>query len=190
MQPKTFNLDGVTYTRTLNPRTGNPVHKAGNKFIKADAFAAAEAQADQVVTDAQLAALQANPDSPLPATQALPVAQPMALLGNVVGATAPAPSPANPFGALLALGTQAQPTKANKSATPRARAPQVNGVSRPQGTGACAKVWAICDAIQASGSTPTIATVKAHAALQSLDPTTTQVQYYRWRKHQGITGRL
>jgi hypothetical protein len=51
-------------------------------------------------------------------------------------------------------------------------------------------VWAICDAITAEGKTPTIGMVKAQGAAQGLDATTVQVQYYRWRKHQGISGRL
>lgn len=186
LQPLAFTLDGVHYARTISPSSGKPVHKAGPKFVSAQVFNAAWGTAQQVQTDAQLQALQQAPGQGMPSPN--PVPQPQMLLAGVVG-TAPAPSPANPFGALLALGTQAQATS-KPARTPRTRAPQVNGVAPPQGTGACAKVWAICNAIQASGSTPTIGAVKAQAALQNLDPTTTQVQYYRWRKHQGITGRL
>jgi hypothetical protein len=63
----------------------------------------------------------------------------------------------------------------------RTKLPQVNGVAHPKEGTRCAQVWAWCDQQRNAGVHPTVK--GARAALPTLDPTTVQVQYYRYRKY-------
>lgn len=183
MQPLTFTHNGTVYTRTINANTGRPTHKAGNKFITTAIFDEMYAAYTQASSDTIAATLAAAPS-------AAPVAPPAPPAEGTQATEAPAAP--NPFAQLLNMGNAAlaQAAAGTPAKPPRKRAEQINGVSRPAGSGACAQVWAICDAINNVGRTPQIKDVKAQAAAQGLDATTTQVQYYRWRKHHGIKGRL
>jgi hypothetical protein len=69
--------------------------------------------------------------------------------------------------------------------------PEQNGVRRPREGGACAKVWAIADAVSAELASPApIANVLERAKIENLDETTTRVQYARWKKFFGLSGRI
>lgn len=92
---------------------------------------------------------------------------------------------------VLAGGKAAKPAKA-----PREAQPQVNGVTRPKaGNGPCATIWSYCDRVwqgegtegEPMGVRPELKELKA--AHPELDTTTAAVQYYRWRKYHGISGR-
>lgn len=67
----------------------------------------------------------------------------------------------------------------------RTKLPQVNGVAHPKPGTRCAQVWEWCDQQRANNVHPTVKA--ARAALAQLDPTTVQVQYYRYRKYHGYT---
>ena len=64
-----------------------------------------------------------------------------------------------------------------------------NGVTRPSAGGMCRAVWDGLDVLAAKGSNPTAAQVRELAAEQGWDKTTAQVQFYRWRKFNGTSGR-
>lgn len=64
-----------------------------------------------------------------------------------------------------------------------------NGVKRPSEGGICRQIWDAIDAEkQTTGQVPSLKEMKVK--LSHLDMTTVSVQYYRWRKFQGIAGRL
>jgi hypothetical protein len=60
-----------------------------------------------------------------------------------------------------------------------------NGVTRPSVGGKCRAVWDALDALD----DPTLARVRDLATEQGWDKTTAQVQFYRWRKFHGLSGR-
>lgn len=67
--------------------------------------------------------------------------------------------------------------------------PEQNGIKRPSEGGICRQIWDALDEKRAlDGTVPTLSSTKD--ALAHLDQTTVSVQYYRWRKHRGIAGRL
>lgn len=72
------------------------------------------------------------------------------------------------------------------------------GVTRPKPGGKCAAIWELLDAMQASRGSKrvSIAEVREKVAGDAKrfppadwHPTTLSIQFYRWRKHNGITGR-
>lgn len=64
-----------------------------------------------------------------------------------------------------------------------------NGVTRPSAVGKCRAVWDGLDGLVAGGTKPTAAQVRELAATQGWDKTTAMVQFYQWRKFNGISGR-
>lgn len=99
------------------------------------------------------------------------------------------------FGPLL------KPRKAKKPAAPR-KAKQkagikieknrakAHGVTRPSAGGVCAAIWEFCDVIlENENRIATAADLRAEAEKQGWDQTTTRIQMYRWRKHNGVSGR-
>lgn len=61
-----------------------------------------------------------------------------------------------------------------------------NGVTRPSAGGKCRAVWDMLDGI---GKAATAKQARERAATNGFDKTTTMVQFYKWRKFQGIEGR-
>lgn len=65
-----------------------------------------------------------------------------------------------------------------------------NGLKRPSAGGICAQLWDLFDAMYAEkGMVPTPKPAKERSAELNLDPTTTQVQLYRWREFMGFKGK-
>ncbi len=64
-----------------------------------------------------------------------------------------------------------------------------NGVTRPRAGGLCAAVWEITEKLANGGDLPTIAAVKAEAAVAGLNPTNVSIEYYRCRQFHGVRGR-
>ena len=69
--------------------------------------------------------------------------------------------------------------------------PEQNGVKRPSAGGLCRAVWDACWAHQAAtGTPPTAKEVKAIAETNGWNPNNASIEYYQWRKFNGITGRV
>lgn len=78
----------------------------------------------------------------------------------------------------------AKPAKERKI---QANRPEQHGVKRPSEGTICAQIWTWCDEVQKAGDKVTAKELRA--ALPELDDTTKTVQFYRWRKFNGIEGR-
>lgn len=61
-----------------------------------------------------------------------------------------------------------------------------NGITRPSAGGVCAGIWTMLDDL---GTSVTLKQAKAFAAAHVFDKVTLTVQFYRWRKFNGIQGR-
>lgn len=70
---------------------------------------------------------------------------------------------------------------------PKVPQPEANGVKRPKAGTICAQIWDWCDKTNTEGVRPEAKALRA--ALVGLDDTTKTVQFYRWRKFNGIQGR-
>lgn len=69
--------------------------------------------------------------------------------------------------------------------------PEQNGVKRPSAGGLCRAVWDACWAHQeATGLPPTAKEVKALAEVNGWNPNNASIEYYQWRKFNGISGRI
>ena len=109
---------------------------------------------------------------------------------------APAPAQKTPRAAKGA--TQAAPTATpapvqTEAAPAKAKRPPAvvqNGVQRPKAGGLCAAVWELTEAGMKDGELPSIASVKAAATEQGLNPTNVSIEYYRCRQFHGVRGRL
>jgi hypothetical protein len=65
-----------------------------------------------------------------------------------------------------------------------------NGVKRPSAGGKCRAIWDALDAVVAStGNQPTSQLVKGLAAEQGWNPSNASIEFYQWRKFNGIKGR-
>lgn len=132
------------------------------------------------LTKAQLIALAAEQGVALPRKPNVAT-----IIGLLVGHTedeqdAPAPAPEAPAAA-PATGTG---LKIEKDREER------NGVKRPSIGGRCRAVWDALDAYLAeTGEQPTATTVKALAADEGWNPNNASIEFYQWRKFNGITGR-
>ena len=69
--------------------------------------------------------------------------------------------------------------------------PEQNGVKRPSAGGMCRAVWDACWAQQAeTGEVPTAKWVKEKAAAMGWNANNASIEYYQWRKFNGISGRV
>ena len=69
--------------------------------------------------------------------------------------------------------------------------PEQNGVKRPSAGGLCRAVWDACWAHQeATGEVPTAKQVKEIAVANGWNPNNASIEYYQWRKYNGISGRV
>ena len=69
--------------------------------------------------------------------------------------------------------------------------PEQNGVKRPSAGGLCRAVWDACWAHQEiTGTPPTAKEVKAIAETNGWNPNNASIEYYQWRKFNGIIGRV
>ena len=117
---------------------------------------------------------------PLEAFNALKVARGENELRN---AEAPVEVPVVVAPAVLPpVAPAAKPAKERKI---QANREERNGVKRPSEGTICAQIWGHCDKVLAETGAH-IAAKDLRAALPALDDTTKTVQYYRWRKFNGI----
>lgn len=106
---------------------------------------------------------------------------------------------ANPFGgmtqALVSKPAQVQPESSNREskrtcAVEKDR-PEQNGIKRPSSGGLCRAVWDKCDEMREAngGVIPTSKEVKAAAEQAGWNFNNAMIEFYQWRKFNGITGR-
>jgi hypothetical protein len=71
--------------------------------------------------------------------------------------------------------------------------PQQNGVTRPSAGGKCRAVWDALDAFAAANNTTvagiTSKQVKSLAAANGFNANNASIEFYQWRKYNGVTGR-
>ncbi len=68
--------------------------------------------------------------------------------------------------------------------------PTQNGVTRPSAGGRCRAVWDALDAYRAeTGMVPDAKVVRELAADEGWNPNNASIEFYQWRKFNGITGR-
>lgn len=79
-----------------------------------------------------------------------------------------------------------QPAKPQK-AEPIIKNGIKNGIKAPMRAGKCMAVWQACEALhKATGKVPTLKEVLACEAMQGANATNTQIEFYRWRKFNGL----
>lgn len=72
----------------------------------------------------------------------------------------------------------------------RPKAVVKNNVKAPMRPGKCMHVWQTCEAIyKATGKVPTLKELNAHEAMQGTNLTNNQIEFYRWRKFNGLNGK-
>lgn len=83
---------------------------------------------------------------------------------------------------LLPAPVEAAPAKPQK-AEPVIK----NGIKAPMRAGKCMHVWEVCQAMyEQTGKVPTLKELNAHEAMQGTNPTNNQIEFYRWRKFNGL----
>lgn len=83
------------------------------------------------------------------------------------------------------------PAPVEQPAKPQKAEPVVkNGIKAPMRAGKCMLVWQTCQSIyEQTGKVPTLKEVMSHEALAGANPTNTQIEFYRWRKFEGLNGK-
>lgn len=65
-----------------------------------------------------------------------------------------------------------------------------NGIKAPMRAGKCKHVWEVCEAMyKATGKVPTLKELNAHEAMQGTNQTNNQIEFYRWRKYNGLNAK-
>lgn len=64
-----------------------------------------------------------------------------------------------------------------------------NGVKRPSAGGMCRAVWDALDALVAAGTQPAASDVKVLAEKNEWNKNNASIEFYQWRKFNGISGR-
>lgn len=78
-----------------------------------------------------------------------------------------------------------------KAAKEAARMPEQNGVRRPKPDGLCGRAWALADKLSGELGQPTpIANLLEAARAEGLSEGNVKTEYARWRKFNGVTGRV
>lgn len=68
--------------------------------------------------------------------------------------------------------------------------PEQNGIKRPSAGGRCRAVWDALDEYRReTGELPTAKVVRELAADEGWNPNNASIEFYQWRKFNGITGR-
>ena len=155
-----------------------------------------ENQPEEPQTDAMVAD-QETPDVTVePATNAEP--SDPSTSDDPAEETAPAGLLAGLCGIIAGTVTVQEPAAPAPKAEPKTTGliieknrPEQNGVKRPSAGGLCRAVWDACWAHQeATGLPPTAKEVKALAEANGWNPNNASIEYYQWRKFNGISGRI
>ena len=136
-------------------------------------------------TDAEIDQSNEAPIYPTTSTGEPEVAAPASLLGLQMGILA---------GTVTVQEPEAPAPKAEPKTTGliiEKNRPEQNGVKRPSAGGLCRAVWDACWAHQeTTGLPPTAKEVKAIAETNGWNLNNASIEYYQWRKFNGITGRV
>jgi hypothetical protein len=102
-------------------------------------------------------------------------------IGATLGAVATNPTPA---------ATRSAPAARTAYNIEKNR-PEQNGIKRPSAGGLCRAVWDAMDAQRETnaGDTPTTQQVRDLALMFNWNINNAMIEYYQWRKYNGITGR-
>lgn len=92
---------------------------------------------------------------------------------------------------LDAIAAKAEAKAAAQAAKEANRMPENNGVRRPKPDTLCGRVWTLADTLSAQlNQAVPIAMLLEHSAAQGLVEGNVKTEYARWRKFNGITGRV
>lgn len=86
-------------------------------------------------------------------------------------------------------GVAAEEAPTRKGITIEKNRDEQNDIVRPSRGGICRAIWDACDTQIASGQKATIKWLKTYGEAQGWNMTTVTIQFYQWRKFNGITGR-
>ncbi len=143
--------------------------------------------APAMTSDDLLAALPAHTygaaDYGIPATPGpteAPVAQPTAALALVQAITEAVEA---------GVAAEEAPAAPRKAVIVEKNREERNDVARPSLGGICRAIWDACDTQVASGGKATVGWIKVYGAAQGWNKTTVTIQFYQWRKFNGISGR-
>lgn len=83
------------------------------------------------------------------------------------------------------------PAPVEQPAKPQKQEAKVqNGIKAPMRAGKCMAVWQACEELyKATGKVPTLKEVVACEAMQGANTTNTQIEFYRWRKFNGLNAK-
>lgn len=83
------------------------------------------------------------------------------------------------------------PAPVEQPAKPQKQEAKVqNGIKAPMRAGKCMAVWQACEELyKATGKVPTLKEVMACEAMQGANATNTQIEFYRWRKFNGLNAK-
>lgn len=101
----------------------------------------------------------------------------------------PAPAPVSAPKADKAPAAPKPAKASRKGVQVEANREERNGVKRPSIGGVCRAVWDECDAMAARGEQPTVKALKEAAPAKGWNPNNAAIEFYQWRKFNGITGR-
>lgn len=93
------------------------------------------------------------------------------------------------WGALVGEYVSKPATATGKGLTIEKGREERNGVKRPSEGGSCRSVWDFLDGVVAAGNTPTIGLVKEEAESAGWNVNNASIEFYQWRKFNGIRGR-
>ncbi len=87
--------------------------------------------------------------------------------------------------------TEAAKAASRNSYTIEKDRPEQNGIKRPSAGGLCRAVWDHCDHLRElnGGVVPTAKQIKESAPDKGWNPTNAMIEFYQWRKFNGIVGR-
>ena len=163
-------------------------------------YVSENAEPEEPQTDDEKAAMVADQETPdvtvEPATNAEP--SDPATSDDEPEIAAPAGLLAGLCGIIAGTVTVQEPAAPAPKAEPKTTGliieknrPEQNGVKRPSAGGLCRAVWDACWAHQEiTGTPPTAKEVKAIAETNGWNPNNASIEYYQWRKFNGITGRV
>lgn len=114
----------------------------------------------------------------------------MAAAPKLEASTTEAPDPEQPADPAPEVQVQHVAAEAEGKRKIEKDRPEQNGVKRPSAGGLCRAVWDFCDSLHTAEAVPTVAQVKLEAEARGWNSNNASIEYYQWRKFNGIRGRI